>query len=457
MHTIRTVNTQRFSLNGIEYLKNYVTNISGNLLEIFNCYDRCDVLLSLTHYNQFIVNGATYSTAAQLQAALADILYVRTTLGEVAADISQDNIDMVRKLRIPTLTITNVLNAINTGPAFTISDTQSVWFVVTVTAGGTAIPRGSVYKYKMTGLGKGDYGAPNGTNSPHNLALGNLELVYFNIPTASSIRLEPNTAVINFGILGQDATLFSWLNSRPANAPVNIQPAEEGLTIFEGTINGTATQRLWNGGSGKYGIGAQQAQEADFKILSDEPPNYEIPDYEMVLITGPKTTQYALHQEAGQENITGYGTRIFHSGIDGKISVEFENPTSDIVYTIPAKTQNDVFGMRSDVHKPVKVIATGDPLISDGLYKLEPDDFNYWLSFEMTDDFTVLIPKIFNTGMLIEGDVSGSGMARFKTDEDVLLRHSSSELPRTAERNSVFGIKFRKEDEALLFGKLELK
>lgn len=456
MHTISTVNTKRFSLNGIEYLKNYVSNISGNLLEIFNCYDRCDVLLSLTHYNQFIVNGVTYNTAGQLQAALADVLYVRTTLGEVAADISQDNIDLVRKLRIPTFSMANILNAINTGTAFTISDTQSVWFVVTITSGTTSIPRGTVYKYKMTGLGKGNYGASNGSNNPVSLAAANLELVYYSAPTASGIRADPTTVVIGFGDLQQGVTLANWLNARPANAPVNIQPAEEGLTVFEGTINGAFTQRLWTGGSGKYGIGAQQALETDFELLNDgATATVDVPNYDMVLTTGPKSSQYALHLEEGRENVTGYGTKIFHSNNNSKISIEFDNPVFDAMYRIPSKPTDDMFCMRSDIHKPVKTITGDDPGIENGMYKLEPDDCNYWLSFELDSDVTILIPGDFMEGTLIEGDISGAGIAQFQSDGPVSLQHPSTELPRTNAPYSVFGLKYKRDNQVVLFGKLE--
>lgn len=457
MHAIRTVNTKRFSLNGVEYLKNYVTNVSGHFVTVFNCYNRCDVLLPPTHYNQFLVNGAAYTSAAQLQAALTDILYVRTTLGEVAADISQDNVDLVRRFRIPAYSLSAVLNAINTGTSFSIAETQSVWFVFTITTATTTVPRGSVYKYKMTGLGKGDYGAANGSNNPAILTSANLELVYYSAPTTGSVRAEPGTALINFGDLQQGVTLANWLNSRPANAPVSIQPAEDGFTIFEGTINGTVTQRLWTGASGKYGQGAQQALDSDFEPLANTPFATEIPDYERVLTAGPRSSRAAEHQDESPDLVTAYGTGIRHMCPTGSVHITFSPPEGDLTYTIPYKTENDTFVMQSDLHRPIKLITADSAGMTGAVYKLEPGDNGYWLSFNIPYDFTILVPSLFSSGTLIEGDVSGTGIATFESEEPVHLQVGPGESTRLAGQYSVFGIKYRQNTEVLLFGKLQLR
>jgi hypothetical protein len=450
MHIIRTVNTKRFSLNGIEYLKNYVTNVSGNYLEIFNCYDRHDVLLASTHYNQFAVNGAVYASAGQLQAALADILYVRTTLGAVAADISQDNIDLVRIIQIPTYSMSAILNAINTGDSFTISDTQSVWFSVSTTLRNGSIPRGTVYKYKMKGLGKGDYGSANGTNSPVALTSANLELVYYSEPTARSITDALGTATIDLGVLLPGTNLFDAINARPATSPIYIQPAEEGETILTATINGILTQRLWVGGSGKFGQGALQASESDLEDLPEDT------SYDKVLTTNPRSSHYAEHKDEGQDSVTAYGTTIKHSTPDGYTStITFEAPNRNIQLIIPATDEDDTFALQSDINKPVKFFYDGDDRIINGVYILQPDDYKYWLSFELTNDVLIKIPvNIFPDYTLIEGDACGTGMAEFETDLPLILHKGKSDLAKTAEKNSVFGLKFRRNDSVLLFGKL---
>lgn len=91
MNIINTLNDKRFTLNGIQYFKNYVSVVHGNKVEIFNCYERKDVLIELTHYNQFTVNGTVYASAAQLQEALLPVLYSRINMGDGSA-FAQNNI-----------------------------------------------------------------------------------------------------------------------------------------------------------------------------------------------------------------------------------------------------------------------------------------------------------------------------------------------------------------------------
>jgi len=277
MHVIRTVNSKRFSLNGIEYLKNYITHVSGNQLEIFNCYDRADVPLPLTHYNQFMVNGSVYNSAAQLQSALADVLYVRTTLGAVAADINQDNIDLVRRLTISAFSMANVLNAINNGPAFTVNEKQSVWFAISVIPSSRRGTK-SIYKYKMTGLGKGDYGAPNGNNSPIPLTAANLELVYYSVLDSDLIYQAPSTININLGTINLPL-ISSVINQRPLNSPLSFDSITERFTVLEATYNGALQRKLWVGGTGKYGQGAQQVTEDDLEVIPEPVSTPSVPTY----------------------------------------------------------------------------------------------------------------------------------------------------------------------------------
>lgn len=81
MIVINTVNAQRFSLNGIEYFKNYLSYVAGDSVAVYNAYDRRDIRVELTHFSQFEVNGDSFTSAADLQAALLDVIYTRATLG----------------------------------------------------------------------------------------------------------------------------------------------------------------------------------------------------------------------------------------------------------------------------------------------------------------------------------------------------------------------------------------
>lgn len=82
MIIINTVSDKRFSLNGVEYLKNFLSFVAGNRLLIYNAYDRKDERCDLTLYSDFTVNGVVYGSASILQAALLDVIYTRASLGD---------------------------------------------------------------------------------------------------------------------------------------------------------------------------------------------------------------------------------------------------------------------------------------------------------------------------------------------------------------------------------------
>lgn len=75
MNIVTSVNDTVFELNGVKYLKNYISNVYGNKIEIYNCYERADVLVPQTDFQNFTVNGATFTNAASLQAALLNVLF----------------------------------------------------------------------------------------------------------------------------------------------------------------------------------------------------------------------------------------------------------------------------------------------------------------------------------------------------------------------------------------------
>jgi hypothetical protein len=81
MIVINTVSSKRFSLNGIEYLKNFLSFVVGDRLLIYNAYDRRDERCDLTLYSEFEVNGVAYGSASLLQTALLDVIYTRLSLG----------------------------------------------------------------------------------------------------------------------------------------------------------------------------------------------------------------------------------------------------------------------------------------------------------------------------------------------------------------------------------------
>lgn len=87
MTNITNINSQRFTMNGISYYKNFLSQIIGdpivgNMIRIVNAYDSKFELLRATKISNISVNGLTYPNAAALQMALLPILYSRSTLGD---------------------------------------------------------------------------------------------------------------------------------------------------------------------------------------------------------------------------------------------------------------------------------------------------------------------------------------------------------------------------------------
>jgi len=83
MIVINTVSNERFSLNGIEYLKNFLSFVYGDKVGIYNAYDKTDQRVSLDIFSNFSVNGTVYASALLLQQALIGVIYTRDTLGAV--------------------------------------------------------------------------------------------------------------------------------------------------------------------------------------------------------------------------------------------------------------------------------------------------------------------------------------------------------------------------------------
>jgi len=383
-------------------------------------------------------------------------------LNEAIIPVNQDNIDIKKTFTIPNnYTTASILSAINGLRAYEIKDTQSVWFIgrqqtIIQRPIGTGpeapikIAGPLVLKYKMLNKGKGWYGQ-GGTA----LTAANIELVYTNEASLEDLEQGTETQIITFS-LTQGQTLSEWLNIQSPDK--TIQPQEEGYTIFKGTINNEEISYLWIGTAGRYGTGRLQSTNSDFQLLSDAPPAPFTPGYAQVLSQNNRTTQYAVHIHEDTDVVTAYGADIQHTSTDGRsITIDFEAPVATVRYSIPARQANDMFAMQSDIHKPVKTIVTTTLGFNGGTYTLQAEDKDKWLLFRVPTDFIIKIPdSVFTTNTLIEGETADIGQATF-TGTGITLNHGASENPKTAEKNSVFGIKFRSATEVSLYGKLELR
>lgn len=138
MIVINTVSNKRFSLNGVEYLKNFLSFVAGNRLLIYNAYDRKDERTELTLFSDYTVNGVIYGSAAILQSALLDIIYSRGSLGgegtpiEVVSYKDDFIADETQEFTVPTgIKIKNA--HLNRSPAYA-NEWYQIGDVVTVTS-----------------------------------------------------------------------------------------------------------------------------------------------------------------------------------------------------------------------------------------------------------------------------------------------------------------------------------
>lgn len=107
------------------------------------------------------------------------------------------------------------------------------------------------------------------------------------------------------------------------------------------------------------------------------------------------------------------------------------------------------------VPRPVKDITSAD--LVGGVYTLEIGDEKEFLVFNIAAAFQIKVPAgIFINGAGFEGATIGDGKGTFTSASGVDLLYGASELNKTAEKNSVFGMKFIASNKVLLFGKLEL-
>jgi len=82
MIIINTIDSQKFSFNGVNYLKNFTPIVSGSKIEIVNTYDSKIKLTDFpTSFDQFEVNGNTFANVALLQDALLTVIFTRSSLG----------------------------------------------------------------------------------------------------------------------------------------------------------------------------------------------------------------------------------------------------------------------------------------------------------------------------------------------------------------------------------------
>lgn len=342
MIIINTIDDRKFSLNGVQYLKNYITRPAGEKLHLYNCYENGDVLVAYTHYSEFKVNGDTFQSAELLQEALLDVVFARLTLG---GSIVQDNKTIRKYFNVGSddIALETALALINALPTYTVSEIESVLFVSRSTVPQVNGFTPPVFKFKMIGRGKGTYGI-GGTQ----LFKTNLELIYSQPSTSlEDIENDESTAIINYGsIIGQ--TIDEWLN---LHAPIVVQPLSEGYTLLRGSIGAIQKDYLFIGDAGLYGAGETQSTTNDFQLLSDVVAS-AANTLQQVTNQGNTTTKSVIikHQTTQEQTQHLSNGRLYQHANGNTVYVEQQTPiVPSVKYTIPAKESNDKFVMMSDL------------------------------------------------------------------------------------------------------------
>lgn len=344
MIIINSVSNTRFSFNGIEYFRNYISVVRGDRVEIFNCYEREDIMLPLTHYSEVSLNGITYSNAADLQSALQSVIYSRATLGADEVEVvEQNNIGKVIQLNF--VTGTNLLNQVLThinSTTTVISATDNPVFFTAYKSASTSVVAQKL-RFQFMG-GKGTWGAGGKTVLPSHL--------YQLAPEAllpDDITVNNKSNVIS---LGQISSPNDFLNQ--ANSTVRNFSDASKLHYLSYTQDSVLYLKRFIGQLGEYDGTTTILTQDDFEEAtnSNVQPGLFTPSLKEITNIDPSTDVPITIIDNNSGNKTTFtGNQIKHTSLDGNITtIDYEQNTDDVSYTIPAKNTDDVFAMQSDIN-----------------------------------------------------------------------------------------------------------
>ncbi|WP_310381847.1 hypothetical protein [Flavobacterium sp.] len=87
MIVIQNIDSQKFLLNGIPYLKNFMPHYVSGKLRIVNVYDTKFELVPFKSASELSIDGIVYATISEAQEALLPVIYTRNSLGGVIAAV----------------------------------------------------------------------------------------------------------------------------------------------------------------------------------------------------------------------------------------------------------------------------------------------------------------------------------------------------------------------------------
>lgn len=318
MNFINSLNEKYFTLNGVQYFKNYVSAVHDSKVEIYNCYERKDVLVPLTRFSEFTVDGSVYSSATQLQEALLEVTYSRLTIGD-SSTIDQNNTARVISAGniVPTTNIFfNAKVAVaaklnNMDVVITAKQTPVIVTASLLSSDGTHVSKSYKYLFKP---GKGTWGL-NGTP----VSQLHLELISVENYLIDNLLSEPNAVVNNLGELPDGnfvaaANALSWdLTDSGANDESGIK-----TYYFSYETAGVLYFAQFVGVPDNYGNGyTAQFTTADFVSTTDSRIT-DIPTLEDVLEQGGNTNVSQLFNNG--DGTSPYATVAAVNGLNVTIN-----------------------------------------------------------------------------------------------------------------------------------------
>lgn len=361
MNIINTFDDKRFTLNGIQYFKNYISAVRGDRIEIFNCYERKDVLVALTGFEHFNVNGTIHNSAASLQQALIDVLYTRSVGG--GGSSSQNNtgryisISPRRGVNAPATT-TELAQYINTstptgllsGGFMTITETNAPVFLAS-----TAKVDEAYYKHVFVFLGgKGTWGS-----MPYGAAVTNTQFKLLSVTALVPEDIDPEN-ITELGEITEGAFLTA---ANAQERDFSDEKKTHYLSYYNGPILNVS---LFTGEPGIYGGESPQFSNADFTVATKSTTKPSpIPTLQQLLASnGSAALPIVLSANNKKINYSGEGIDYTTTSSGRKVKLRYAEPVADVTHTIPAKSVNDTFAMLSDLKlwKTITIMSNGDTI-----------------------------------------------------------------------------------------------
>ena len=413
MHVIINVSTTKFALNGILYLKNYITAVKGNKVTLFNCYESGNVLVELAHYNQFTVNGEMFTSATALQEALLDVIYYRNTLegpGPQTGSLLElnDTPDSYIGKKGSLVRVKPNENGVEFseyGPFHTqyyslgnlpgmgdiTRDQVSEWLnqqLFALSIGEASVPVLLEFSRILNGVtkkyifhftkGKGMWGAAGGANTAGTVYPGYFILTSILVFTPDDIVNSPASQIIPLGNL-PSANYLNAANSQQRDFSDSGSATENGIVAyyFSYTQNGILYFVQFTGTAGIYGGSATPFNAS--QLVPSTNSNIEptpVPGWQQTLQQNNVTSIAPQIIDPATGNVltfAGSGMKVLFTN-SKTLYLDLEQVENNFTLRFPAPTQDDQLVYKSHFIGTDKIVSTYAEMITmgapvNGIYK----------------------------------------------------------------------------------------